>query len=257
MSVTDLDLWTLAWIGLAMFLLWSLSLLTTDVSIVDIFWGPGFVLIAVASGRPEGSGARQGLVLILLTVWAIRLALHVFIRNRGKDEDPRYAAMRRRWGPGFGFVSLFTVFVLQGLLMWLVSLPVQAAIRADSPADLGLLDSIGTLVVLVGLSFETVGDLQLARFKRDQRNRGKVMDRGLWAYTRHPNYFGDFLVWWGFGLIALQTGSWWALLGPVAMTTLLLGVSGVPVLEQHMERRRPDYDRYQRETSPFFPLPRR
>jgi steroid 5-alpha reductase family enzyme len=254
-SITELDFWTLAWVGLAMGLLWLLSLISTDASIVDIFWGIGFVLIAIASGRPEGVGARQALVLALVTVWGLRLAAHLFFRNRGKGEDPRYRAMRRHWGKAFPVVSLLTVFALQAAVMWVVSLPVQAAVRADSPGALGPLDIAGVVFWVVGFVFETVGDLQLARFKRNPGNQGKVMDRGLWSYTRHPNYFGDALVWWGFGLIALQTGSWWALAGPLLMTVMLLRVSGVALLERRMERTRPGYDAYKERTSAFVPMP--
>lgn len=257
MSPSDLDPLTLAWIGLAMGLLWLLSLLTGDASIVDIFWGLGFVLIAVAAARPEGADGRQQLTLVLLMAWGVRLALHLFVRNHGKGEDPRYGAMRRRWGAWFSLVSLFTVFALQAVLMWVVSLPVQAAMRAQTPSDLGPLDLAGAAIWTIGLLFETIGDLQLALFKRKPANAGKVMDRGLWRYTRHPNYFGDSLVWWGFGLIGLATGAWWSLVGPLVMTVLLLRVSGVTLLERRMQRTRPDYDDYKARTSAFVPMPQR
>jgi steroid 5-alpha reductase family enzyme len=257
LSVSELDPWTLAWIGLAMGLLWLLSILAADASIVDIFWGLGFVLVAVAAARPEAPGARQALTGGLVTAWGLRLAVHLFLRNRGKGEDPRYRAMRRRWGKGFGLISLVTVFVLQGVLMWIVSLPLQAAMRADSPTDLGPLDYAGAGLWLVGFVFETIGDFQLARFKAKEDNARKVMDRGLWRYTRHPNYFGDCVVWWGFGLIGLQTGAWWSLVGPLMMTVLLLRVSGVSLLERRMARTRPDYDAYKERTSTFVPMPPR
>lgn len=255
MSVSELDPWTLAWIGLAMGLLWLLSLLAADASIVDVFWGLGFILVAVAAARPEAPGARQALAGGLATVWGLRLATHIFLRNRGKGEDPRYGAMRRRWGKAFGVISLATVFALQGVLMWIVSLPVQAAMRADAPADLGPLDYAGAGVWLIGFAFEATGDFQLTRFASKDDNAGKVMDLGLWRYTRHPNYFGDSLAWWGFGLIGLATGAWWSLVGPLVMTVLLLRVSGVSLLERHMAKTRPDYDAYKERTSAFVPMP--
>ncbi len=255
MSFTDLDFWTLAWVGLAMGLLWLLSLLMSDASIVDIFWGLGFILLAVAAARPEGSDARQQLTLVLVSAWGLRLALHLFIRNRGKGEDARYAARRSRWGIWFGLVSLFTVFALQAVLMWVVSLPVQAAMRDATPVDLGLLDYAGAAIWAVGFLFETIGDLQLSLFKRNPDNEGKVMDRGLWRYTRHPNYFGDSVVWWGLGLIGLATGAWWSLVGPLVMTILLLRVSGVTLLERQMQHTSAGYEGYQARTSAFVPLP--
>jgi steroid 5-alpha reductase family enzyme len=257
LSVSELDPWTLAWIGLAMGLLWMLSLLVADASIVDVFWGLGFILVAVAAARPQAPGGRQALAGGLVTLWGLRLAAHIFVRNSGKGEDPRYAAMRRRWGKAFGLVSIVTVFALQGVLMWIVSLPVQAAMRADAPIELGLLDYAGAGLWLIGFAFEAIGDLQLTRFRANADNAGKVMDRGLWRYTRHPNYFGDAVVWWGFGLIGLSTGAWWSLAGPLVMTVLLLRVSGVALLERHMERTRPDYDAYKDRTSAFVPMPPR
>jgi steroid 5-alpha reductase family enzyme len=254
-SITELDFYTLAWVGLAMGLLWMLSLLMRDASIVDTFWGIGFILIAIASGRHEAPGGRQGVVLILVTIWGVRLALHLYVRHRGKGEDPRYQVMRRSWGKAFGTVSLLNVFVLQGLIMWVVSLPVQAAMRSTEPFGLGFLDYLGIIVWLIGFYFESVADLQLAWFKAEPANAGRVMDQGLWRYTRHPNYFGDCLVWWGFGLMALQTGAVWGLIGPAVMTLMLLRVSGVSLLERRMRRTRPDYDRYKERTSAFIPLP--
>jgi steroid 5-alpha reductase family enzyme len=163
--------------------------------------------------------------------------------------------MRERHGRRFPLVSLVTVFGLQGLLMWAVSLPVQAGQLGTAP--IGWLDAVGVAIWGVGLFFETVGDFQLARFKADPANRGKVMDGGLWRYTRHPNYFGDFMVWWGIYLVAVAGGAWWTVVGPLVMTALLVRYSGAGLLEKTITRRRPEYAEYIRRTSGFFPLPPR
>ena len=238
---------------------WLVSLALRDASIVDIVWGLGFVAVAwVSFGVAGGPTARRWLVVTLVTLWGLRLAVHLAWRNLGKGEDYRYQAMRRRHGRRFPVVSLYLVFGLQGLLMWIVSLPVQAAQAPDTPTGLVALDLAGIALWCMGMFFETVGDLQLARFRSDPANRGKVMDRGLWRYTRHPNYFGDFCVWWGLYLIALATGdAWWSVAGPVVMSVLLLRVSGVTLLERHLERARPGYEDYARRTSEFFPRPPR
>lgn len=238
------------------FVLWIVSLRIRDASIVDIWWGPGFALIALLSFAltPEGALPRRQLVLVLTTIWGLRLGTHLLVRNTGRDEDFRYAAMREAWGHGFATKSLTRVFLLQAGLMWVVSFPVQAAMRSATPATLGFFDYAGILVFAFGLFFETVGDRQLARFKADPANAGRVMDRGLWRFTRHPNYFGDACVWWGLWLIAFAVpGGFWSIVGPIAMTVLLTQVSGVPMLERTIGERRPDYDEYARRTSAFVP----
>jgi steroid 5-alpha reductase family enzyme len=243
----------------AMFALWLVSLALRDVSIVDVFWGPGFALIAGAAWwlGVGGDSERRALATGLVALWGIRLGAYLAWRNTGRGEDPRYQAMRRHWGDRFPLASLGTVFGLQCLLMWFVSLPVQA-VHVSSGGPLGALDSAGTALALVGLFFETAGDLQLARFRTDPANRGRVMDQGLWRYTRHPNYFGDCCVWWGLYLIAAATPiGVWTLLSPAAMTFLLVRVSGVALLERSIGRRRPDYADYVARTSAFFPLPPR
>jgi steroid 5-alpha reductase family enzyme len=195
-------------------------------------------------------------VVALTTVWGVRLAVYLAWRDRGKEEDFRYQELRRRYGDRFPFMSLFLVFGFQGLGMWTVSLPVQTAQVPDSPSGLTELDFAGIAVWSVGMLFETLGDLQLARFRADPRNRGKVLDRGLWRYTRHPNYFGDFCVWCGLYLLALATGeAWWSVIGPLTMLFVLLRLSGVPVMEQHLRRQREGYQDYVQHTSAFFPWP--
>jgi|SRR5215471_10357102 len=241
----------------AMLLLWLVSLAIKNASIVDIFWGAGFALIAlVAFTIAVGYRPRKLLITTLAVVWGFRLAGYIGWRNHGKGEDFRYQAMRRRFGSRFALISLFIVFGLQGVLMWVISLPLQFAQISKVPAYLTWLDYLGAVCWFIGLLFEAVGDLQLARFKADPSNKGKVMDRGLWAYTRHPNYFGDALLWWGFFLIALTTPqSWWTVVSPIMMTTLLMKVSGVALLEKTLIKTRPEYRDYVQRTSAFFPLP--
>jgi len=241
-------------LAIAMLLLWLLSLALRDASIVDVFWGLGFVGVAwLAFALGDGTPARKALVVTATSAWGLRLSAYLLWRNHGAGEDPRYRRMRRHHGARFGWVSLFSVFGLQGVLLWTVSLPLQLAQARPGP-PLGLLDAAGALLVAVGLCFETVGDLQLARFKADPANRGRVMDRGLWRYTRHPNYFGDAVAWWGLGVVACAVpGGFVALVSPALMTLLLLRVSGVALLERSLRRDKPGYAEYAARTSAFFP----
>ena len=220
----------------AMLLLWLLSLRLRDASIVDIWWGPGIAAIAaVAFVVTGGSHQRRTLLLALAALWALRLGGYLLWRNAGRGEDPRYQAMRRRFGARFGALSLVSVFGLQGVLQWLVALPLQLAQLDPGPTQLGTLDALGALLFAVGLGFEAVGDLQLARFRADPTQQGRVLDRGLWRYTRHPNYFGDCTAHWGLFVVALATPFGWAgVLGPLTMTVLLLRVSGVALLERSL-----------------------
>ena len=244
---------TVAGVIALMLVIWTISLVIKDVSIVDIVWGLGFVLIAWIVWSRRGPDPRLLLAAVLTTIWGLRLSGYLAWRNLGKGEDYRYVAMRRRYGSRFWLVSLFVVFGLQGVLMWVVSLPVQAA----SGELFGLLDVAGICFWIVGLTFETVGDFQLARFKSEPANKGKVLDTGLWRYTRHPNYFGDFMVWWGLYLIALGGGAWWTAIGPLVMTALLIRYSGAGLLEKTIGRRRPEYAEYVQKTNAFFPGPPR
>ena len=249
-------MWAAVWIAALMVSTWMLSLVLRNASIVDIAWGLGFVGVAwVVRLTVDGNGARQWLLTGLTSAWGLRLAGYLFWRNHGKGEDFRYRAMRKHWGPRFGLISLVTVFTLQGALMWVVSLPVQLGQARVSP-DLGVLTVIGVVLFAVGLFFEAVGDVQLARFKARPENAGLVMDRGLWRYTRHPNYFGDACVWWGLGLIGAETGlGALGLIGSAAMNVLLLRVSGVALLEKSLVKRRDGYADYIERTSAFVPLP--
>ena len=250
---------TLATITATMVLVWLLSLARRDASIVDPFWGSGFAIVALtASWLNFPASARTTLLVALTAVWGLRLSLFLLWRNWGHGEDRRYQVMRNHHGQRFWWVSLFTVFLLQAVILWFVSLPIQVAASQDETSPLHWLDFLGVLIWTIGFAFEAVGDWQLARFKADPANTGRVMDRGLWRFTRHPNYFGDFAVWWGLYLIAAAGGAWWTLLSPLAMSFLLLKVSGVTLLEKTITDRRPDYANYQARTNAFFPgSPRR
>lgn len=249
---------TFATISLLMFVLWLVGLVRRDASIVDPFWGLGFVIVAwLAWWLSSPNSARPTLLVCLTTIWGLRLSFFLLWRNWGHDEDRRYAAMRAHHGPRFWWVSFFTVFLLQAVILWFVSLPIQVATHFDSDRAVGWLDGVGILLWCLGIFFETVGDWQLARFKSNPTNDGRVMDRGLWRYTRHPNYFGDFCVWWGIYFIAAAGGAGWTILSPLLMSVLLMKVSGVTLLESTITERRPEYDAYRKATNAFFPGPRR
>ena len=242
---------------IAVLALWLVSLVRGDASIIDPCWGPGFVLIAiVAYVFGEGFEGRRVLITGMVAIWGLRLGAHLLVRNLHEGEDYRYRAMREYWGTSFWWVSLGTVFLLQGTLMWLISMPIQVVATAASPASLHWLDAVGAGVWAVGLMFEAIGDAQLRRFKADPGNKGKVFDRGLWSYTRHPNYFGDALVWWGIFIVAAEVpGGGWTVFSPILMTFLLVKVSGVAMLERDISTRRPAYRDYIERTSAFIPWP--
>jgi len=253
MNVTQLLMLNAVLILIAMILLWLLSLRLKDVSIVDIFWGLGFVLIAWATFAVTSGGLRSSILVIMTTIWGVRLAIYLAWRNHGKGEDSRYKAMRDYRGNSFWWLSLVTVFGLQGAVMWLISLPVQVGQTDETP--LGLLSYAGVMIWMVGFLFESVGDYQLAKFKSDPQVEGKVMDQGLWRYTRHPNYFGNALIWWGIFLVSASPSTIWLAISPMVMTFLLLKVSGVALLERDLASRSGEYRDYIRRTSPFVPWP--
>ena len=255
-----LDLGAYAWTGAALLgaavAAWIVSLLKRDVSIVDSLWSMMFLLIACQYAlQAETLGPRAMPILALTAIWALRLSVHIGLRNRGKPEDPRYQAIRANNEPGFALKSLYIVFGLQALLAWIIAAPLVAAVSGTSP--LNVLDYLGIALWVLGFAFESIGDHQLARFKIDPANDGKVLDTGLWAYSRHPNYFGECVLWWGFYLLALGAGAWWTLFAPLIMTFLLLKVSGVALLEKDIHERRPGYADYVRSTNAFVPGPRR
>lgn len=254
--------WTaFLWAGAALLavavVFWLVSLRRDDVSIVDSLWSLMFLLAAlVYAAVGPASGPRELLVLGMVTLWALRLSIYISWRNHGQPEDYRYREIRANNEPGFRFKSLYIVFILQAALAWVISLPLAAAISGGG--DLGILDFAGIALWVVGMVFEVVGDLQLSRFRKDPSNRGKVLDTGLWRYTRHPNYFGNATLWWGFYLVALSAGGWWTIVSPLLMTFLLLKVSGVALLEKDIGGRRPEYRQYIQRTNAFFPgLPRK
>jgi steroid 5-alpha reductase family enzyme len=235
---------------------WAFSVFRKDVSFVDSLWSLFFVLAAgVFAAVTQPLSVRGQLMLLLVTVWALRLSIYITVRNWGEPEDYRYQSIRANNEPGFAFKSLYIVFGLQGLLAWLVALPLLPAIAADSA--LNGIDIVAALLWVIGFVFEAGGDYQLSRFKADRPNKGRVLDTGLWRYTRHPNYFGDFCIWWSFYLFAVAAGGWWSIVSPVVMSFLLLKVSGVAMLERTISKRRPEYAEYIRNTNAFFPGPRR
>jgi steroid 5-alpha reductase family enzyme len=235
---------------------WAICTLRRNAGLVDIFWSLFFVACAIVYAMlVPAASLRLGLSLALLIAWALRLAGHLAIRNWNAPEDHRYREIRARNEPGFAFKSLYLVFGLQGVLAWLVSAPLAAAFVSAAP--LGAPGILGALLASFGIAFEAIADAQLASFKKNPANRKAVMDRGLWRYSRHPNYFGEFCAWWGLYLLALDGGGWWTVFSPLVMTLLLLRVSGVTLLERDIGERRPEYGEYVKRTNAFFPGPRR
>lgn len=246
----------LAILGL-MTILWLVSLALRNSSIVDIFWGPGFLLAAAIYFQltPHGYLSRKIIVLSLVIAWSLRLGGYLLWRNAGQGEDFRYQKMRQANHREWWWRSYINVFVLQGLIMWLVSLPLLGAQIHTTNNQLNGLDVLGMIVWVIGFAFESVGDWQLARFKRNPQNKNHLLTTGLWYYTRHPNYFGDACVWWGFGLFSLAAGSVWPVLGSLLMTYVIVRVSGVAFLERSLRKTKPGYESYIARTSPFLPLP--
>ena len=247
--------WNLAAVTAMMVAGWLVSLAYRNVTIVDSLWGLGFVLIAwLTYSVSEGYGGRKLLIAILVTLWGLRLSAYLSWRNWGKGEDPRYGGWRKKSGDRFWFVSLIKVFILQAFFMWVISLSIQIGQLSATPVTLTWLDVIGSVVWLTGFIFEAASDWQLAQFKSDPANKGRVMDRGLWAYTRHPNYFGEFLVWWGVFLIALSTpNGWLTILSPIIVSAVLLKMTGIPLTEKALIDNRPGYSDYVKRTSAFVP----
>jgi steroid 5-alpha reductase family enzyme len=247
---------TLAAALVPFFALWVLSVRLRDASIVDVYWGPGFIVIA---GVALAFGGVTGPSLVLfgaVTVWALRLGAHIGMRKLGEPhEDPRYAAMRRKAGDAFARESLVWVFGLQAVLQWLVAMPLIFALAWPSEANLALLVA-GLAIFAAGLTVEAVGDWQNMRFRQTRSGPDAVNDRGLWGWSRHPNYFGETVLWWGLYLMALALGApWWTAASPALMTFLLLRVSGVTLLEHGLQKRKPAYADYARRTSAFIPWP--
>ncbi len=231
---------------------WVISLVRNDVSTVDSLWSLMFlVMLGIYLSVADTAGPRAWLVLLMVAVWAIRLSAFITIRNHGEPEDHRYQTIRQNNEPNFRFKSLYIVFGLQALLAGFIALPLIFA--ASGTAPLNWLDFVGIALWLLGMYFEVVGDHQLKKFRDNRDNHGKVLNSGLWALTRHPNYFGEFTLWWGYYCLALAAGGWWTIFAPLLMTVLLLKVSGVSLLESNISERRPAYAEYVKTTNAFFP----
>ncbi|HXR51641.1 MAG TPA: DUF1295 domain-containing protein [Steroidobacteraceae bacterium] len=256
MSLLTGWLHALPWVLATALLVWALCTLRRNLGLVDIFWSL-FVLVAAlcfVREAPEPT-SRMLLVLLLAGIWAVRLAAYLAVRNRNAPEDHRYQAIRARNQPRFAWKSLYLVFGLQAVLAFIVSLPLYAAMTSTAP--LSVLDVAGAALVVAGVMVESIADAQLADFRDDPANRDAVLDQGLWRYSRHPNYFGEFCVWWGFFLLALAAGGWWSIASPLLMSLLLMRVSGVTLMEKDIKGRRPGYAGYVARTNAFFPGPRR
>ena len=245
-------LYSLVAIGLFALLGWVFSLIRDNVTHVDSMWSLFFVLAAFTSALFVYEGSpRVYIVLALVTLWAVRLCVYLTWRNWGPHEDHRYAEIRKNNEPNFWLKSAYIIFGLQAVLAWIISISLYGAI--DSNAHLNLLDYLGLALFLFGFIWESIGDWQLSHFKSNPKNKGKVLDTGLWRFSRHPNYFGECCVWWAFYLFALAGGAWWAIISPILMTLLLLKVSGVSLLEKDISERRPAYVEYIKNTNSFIP----
>jgi steroid 5-alpha reductase family enzyme len=238
-----------------MSVLWGISIIIKNVSIADLFWGFGFVLTAgFYFLKTDGYYPRKAILLILVAIWGLRLSLYLALRNIGKGEDFRYREFRKNYGEKrYWWISFFQTFLLQGILMWLISAPLLGAQYYGRDIPIGIMDYAGIALWITGFIFEAGGDFQLARFRADISNKGKVLDIGFWRYTRHPNYFGDSSVWWGYGCICLASGSYFPVLGSLLMTALIIKVSGVALLEKSLKDQKPQYKEYIEKTSAFLP----
>ena len=246
-------------IAVVITLLWAVSVRLKDASIIDIFWGPGFLILALfwyvfadRTYNTSGLPIRSTLVLGMVFLWATRLAIHIGRRNIGKGEDKRYQAWRMNNGPHWWILSYPKVYLLQAVLLWLLSVSICAGITANDQT-FGAISVIGLIVWLIGFLFEAIADWQLKQFKADSQHRGKLLTSGLWRYSRHPNYFGEAVLWFGLWLVVLPVGPWWLVGSPLLMLFLLLKVSGVTLLEESMKQAKPDYADYMKRTNAFLP----
>ena len=230
---------------------WIISLIKKDVSVVDSLWSLFFIIAVLAVfNNLEVISDRAMLVLLLVTIWGLRLSIYITLRHWGHEEDHRYQTIRKNNQPGFAYKSLYMIFAFQALVAWVVALPLFYAMNSSVP--LNMLDGLAVVLWLVGMFFETVSDYQLYQFKKNPDNKGKILTQGLWKYSRHPNYFGEFLVWWGFFVFALSNEGYLSIISPLLMTFLLLKFSGVNLLEQTMKAR-PGYEHYMQNTNAFIP----
>jgi steroid 5-alpha reductase family enzyme len=255
MTFSQIYIQALLIILILMLFLWIVSILVRNVSIVDFFWGLGFVITCfIYFLKTDGSDIRKILLTTMVAVWGLRLAIYIAWRNFGKGEDFRYREFRKKYGENrYWWISFFQTFLLQGILLWLISAPLLGAQYSGQNHPLGFLDYLGILLWITGFIFEAGGDFQLAKFRSVQGNKGKVLNTGLWRYTRHPNYFGDAAVWWGYGLICISSGSYLPVLGSLLMTGLIIKISGVALLEKTLVEQKPQYKEYIEKTSAFIP----
>ena len=237
-------------------LLWVVSVRIKDASIVDVYWGPGFVVVCLATLAVGAQTPAAWVLFGAVALWGLRLGLHIGLRKLGEgEEDGRYQAMRRTWKGNFAWESLKWVFLLQAAMQWIVALPVSIGTAVAGDAH-NWLFHIGLIVFLAGLIVEAAADWQLTQFRKRRTSHEDVCDVGLWSWSRHPNYFGETVVWWGLYLAALGAGApWWTFIGPATITFLLLRVSGVTLLERGLKKRKPAYAEYARRTSAFIPWP--
>lgn len=234
--------------------LWIISVILKNVSIVDLFWGFGFVAVNAFYYISTDITPAKTVLLVLVTLWGLRLSIYLAWRNIGKGEDFRYKEFRKKYGEkNYWWISFFQTFLLQGILMWIISMTLYGVNQHSASQTLNVIDYVAVLVWLVGFIFEAGSDMQLARFKKDASNKGKVLNTGFWHYTRHPNYFGDSAVWWGYGLLCLSAGSYALVAGSVIMTLLIIKVSGVALLEKSLKVQKPEYADYIQQTSSFIP----
>jgi len=255
MSLVQIWVQALIVIMIMMTTLWVISVFIKNVSIVDLFWGLGFVVTGwFYYFNTEGLEPRKLVLMIMVTIWGLRLSGYLTWRNAGKGEDFRYKQFRKNYGEKrYWWISFFQTFLLQGVLMWLISVPLLGAQYQSGNSHLGVIDFAGIVLWIIGIAFESGGDFQLARFKADPSNKGKVLDSGFWKFSRHPNYFGDAAVWWGYGLLSIAAGSFLPALGSLLMTALIIKVSGVALLEKSLVSDKPGYREYVERTSAFIP----
>lgn len=248
--------WLTAGFAVALFvtIIWMISLIKGDAGIMDIYWGIGFILVTLVYFiLTDNYSIRKLLVSVLILIWGVRLSLHIGFRNAGKPEDARYRNWRETGGANWWWKSYFKVFLLQGVILWIVSLPLLSSHYSVSPAHLSPFDWIGIGLWTAGFMYESIADWQLSKFKKNPENEGKVFASGLWKYSRHPNYFGEALVWWGFYMFAAAVEDYYAVISPLIMTFLLLKVSGVVMLDRLLIGTKPEYAGYMKRTNAFFP----
>ncbi len=234
--------------------LWIVSVILKNVSIVDLFWGLGFVAVNTFYFSNTEFTPTKMILLVLVNLWGLRLSIYLAWRNIGKGEDFRYKEFRKKYGEkNYWWISFFQTFLLQGMLMWIISMTLYGVNQYSTSQTLNLIDYVAVFVWLIGFVFEAGGDMQLAKFKNNPVNKGKVLNTGFWHYTRHPNYFGDSAVWWGYALLCLSSGSYSLVAGSVIMTLLIIKVSGVALLEKSLKTQKPEYAEYVRQTSSFLP----